>query len=220
MQWVKTNILSLIILALFILYGLTGLKTCNFLGKQAAPKADTVYSSHTEYIQQPPQVIPQYIPMPSSSQAPVFIPQQYKPDTTLNGVLRQYIELLNKYLAKNNYSDSVVLKDSTGHRVGVVNLEDQISENKFAYRKPSYQLNFPVTTNTITITKPAKKRNEIYFGGVIEGSTKTVLNAAGLGAMLKTKKDALWGITAKYQFSNQSINYELSRYFKLSFRKQ
>lgn len=219
MEWVKKNILSLIIIALVILYGLS-LKTCNFFGQQSAPKADTVFSSHTEYVQQPPQIIPQYIPMPSSSQQPVFIPQQYRPDTTLNGVLRQYIDLLNKFLAKNNYIDSVVLKDSAGKRVGVVKLEDQISENQFTYRKPSYQLSFPVTTNTITITKPAKKRNEIYFGGLIEGSTKNVLNAAGLGLLLKTKRDAVWGFNAKYQFNNQAINYELSRYFKISFRKQ
>lgn len=219
MDWVKKNILSLIIILLFILYGLS-LKTCNFLGNQPVAKADTVFSSHTEYVQQPPQIIPQYIPMPSSTQAPIYIPQQYKPDTTLNGVLRQYMELLNKYLVKNNYSDSIVLKDSAGHRVGVVNLEDQISENKFTYRKPSYQLTFPVITNTLTITKPEKKRNQIYFGGVIEGSTKNVLNAAGIGALLKTKKDAIWGINAKYQFNNQSINYEISRYFKLSFRRQ
>ena len=205
MEWVKKNILSLIIIVLFILYGL---KNCNgFFGQQQATKTDTIFSSHTEYVPQPPQIIPQYIPMPSSSQQPVFIPQQYKPDTTLNGVLRQYIELLNKYLVKNNYSDSVVLKDSAGHRVGVVNLEDQISENKFTYRKPSYQLSFPVTTNTITITKEAKKRNQLYIGGVIEGSTENGLNSAGLGLLFKTKKDAIWGFNAKYQFQNQPIRY-------------
>ncbi len=215
MDWIKKNILSLIIIVLFILYGLkTG---CNGFGKQEKPKADTVYSSHTEFVQQPPQVIPQYIPFQTSSQQPIVIPSQYKPDTTLNGVLRQYMEVLNKYLAKNNYIDSVVLKDTAGNKVGVVKLEDQISENKFVYRKPSYQLSFPVTTNTITITKEAKKRNQLYIGGVIEGSTKTVLNSAGMGLLFKTKKDAIWGFNAKYQFQNQSINYELSRYFKLSF---
>ena len=218
MDWVKKNILSLIIIALFVAYGLS-LKTCNFLGQQSASKADTIFSSHTEYIPQPPQIIPQYIPMPSSSQQPVFIPQQYKPDTSINGLMRQYIDLLNKYLVKNNYSDSVVLKDSAGHRVGVVNLEDQISENKFVYRKPSYQLTFPVTTNTVTIINPAKKRNQLYLGGILEGSTKSLLNSAGIGLLFKTKKDAIWGVNAKYQFQNQAINYELSRYFKLSFRK-
>lgn len=117
--------------------------------------------------------------------------------------MRQYIDLLNKFLAKiSNYIDSVVLKDSAGKRVGVVKLEDQISENQFTFRKPSYQLSFPVTTNTITITKEAKKRNEIYFGGIIEGSTKNVLNAAGLGLLLKTKK-MLFG--ASMQSTNLTI---------------
>ena len=217
MSWVKNNILSLLIIVLFILYGVkTG---CGGFSDSGKPKADTIFTSHTEYVQQPPQIIPQYIPMPSSVQAaPIILPAQYKPDTTMNGLLRQYIELLNKYLAKNNYIDSVVLKDSAGKQVGVVKLEDQISENQFVYRKPSYQLSFPVTTNTITITKEAKKRNQLYIGGVLEGSTKTLLNSAGLGLLFKTKRDAIWGINAKYQFQNQSINYELSRYFKLSFK--
>lgn len=216
MDWIKKNILSLIIIVLFILYGLkTG---CNGFGKQEKPKADTVYTSHTEYVQQPAQIIPQYIPFQTSSQQPIVIPPQYKPDTSINILMRQYLDVLNKFLAKNNYTDSVVLKDTAGNRVGVVKLEDQISENQFVYRKPSYQLSFPVTTNTITITKEAKKRNQLYIGGVIEGSTKTVLNSAGMGLLFKTKKDAIWGFNAKYQFQNQSINYELSRYFKLSFK--
>jgi len=217
MVWLKRNILSLIIIVLFILYGL---KTCNGgWGNSEQPKPDTVYTSHTEYIQQPPQIVPQYIPMPSSIQpAPIIIPSQYKPDTSMNVLMRQYMDILNKYLAKNNYIDSIVLKDSTGRRVGVVNLEDQISENKFIFRKPSYLLTFPVTTNTLTITNPAKKRNELYIGGIIEGSTKNVLNSAGMGLLFKSKKDAIWGLSAKYQFNQQSINYELSRYFKISFR--
>lgn len=217
MKWIKDNILSLLIIALFIMYSFKS--GCNNGNNNVASKADTVFSSHTEYVQQPPQIIPQYIPMPSSSQAPIFIPQQYKPDTSINGLMRQYIDLLNKYLVKNNYSDSIVLKDTTGKQVGIVKLEDQISENKFTYRRPSYQLSFPVTTNTITITKEAKKRNQLYVGGMLEGSTKTLLNSAGLGLLLKTKKDAIWGVSAKYQFQNQEISYELSRYFKLSFRK-
>lgn len=218
MNWIKTNIANLLIILLAVLYGL---KNCDgFFKGNPTPKADTVFTTRTEYIQQPAQIVPQYIPMPASTQVPVVIPQQYKPDTTLHGVLRQYMEVLDNYLAKNNYIDSVILKDTAGNRVGVIKLEDQISENKFVYRKPSYQLSFPVTTNTITITKPAKKRNELYFGGLLEGSSKDVLNAVGVGALLKNKKDAIWGLSAKYQFANQAITYEISRYWKLSFRKQ
>lgn len=219
MQWIGKNIFSLIIIGCFIFFGI---KTCNrgglFSGTEQR-KPDTVYSQHTEYIQQPPQIIPQYIPIQTGSQQPIIIPSQYKPDTSLNGILKQYIELLNKFLAKNNYLDSVVLKDSAGKRVGVVNLEDQISENRFIYRKPSYQLTFPVTTNTITIMNYEKKRNQFYIGGLLEGSSKNILYSAGAGLLLKTKKDNIWTLNAKYQFQQKAISYELGRYFKLSFRK-
>lgn len=221
MQWIGKNIVGLIIIFCFIILGLKlGCNNGGFLGGTVQKKPDTVFTSHTEIIQQPPQIIPQYIPMPSSvQQAPIIIPSQYKPDTSINGLMRQYIELLNRFLAKNNYIDSVVLKDTAGNKVGVVKLEDQISENQFVYRKPSYHLSFPVTTNTVTITNYEKKRNQFYIGGLLEGSTKNILYSAGAGVLFKSKKDAIWALNAKYQFQQKAISYELARYFKLSFRK-
>lgn len=212
----------LIIIALFVI---VGVRSCNngggIFGSDKPKKPDTVFSSHTEYIQQPPVTIPQYIPIQSGSAAPIFIPQQYKPDTSSMGIfLRQYMALAEKHFATNTYNDSITLKDSSGKRVGVVNLEDKISENKFVNRKPSYSLSFPVTTNTVTITKYEPKHWQIYIGGLIEGSQKQVLTSGGLGLLYKSKKDAIWEINAKYNFQQQAITYELGRYWKISFRKK
>lgn len=219
MKWIQQNLLSLIVIVVLIIIGLRTCKDNSFFGGNNKPqKPDTVYSVRTEYVQQPPVVIPQYIPIQSGSQQPIYIPSQYKPDTTINGIIRQYNDILLKYLSKNNYNDSIVLKDSSGKRVGVVNIQDQISENKLVSRKPAYSLTFPTIYNTTTITQyPAPKR-QVYLGGVIEGSELHPLSAAGLGALYKTKKDAIWGINGKYDFYQKGMKYELSRYFKLSFK--
>lgn len=219
MEWIKKNILSLIIILLFILYGIKSCNSGGLFGSSEQKRPDTVRTTNTVYVQQPPQYIQSYVPNQSGSIQPIIIPNNYKPDTTLNGLLRQYLELLPKYLAKNTYIDSVVLKDTSGKRVGVVNLQDEISENRFVKRNANYQLSFPVTTNTITINNYEKKRNQLYFGALIEGSTKSILSSAGVGVLFKTKKDAIWEVNAKYNFNQGAISYELGRYFKLSFRK-
>lgn len=219
MKWIQQNLLSLIVIAILIILTLRGCKDGSFFGGNNKPqKPDTIHTSHTEYVQQPPVIIPQYIPTQTGSQQPIYIPSQYKPDTSVNGILRQYNDLLLKYLSRNNYNDSIVLKDTSGNRVGVVSIQDQISENKLVSRKPSYNLNFPVTTNTTVITKYAPQKWQIYLGAKIEGSKIQPLSAAGLGMLYKSKKDAIWGVDGKYDFYQNGMTYSLSRYFKLSFK--
>jgi len=217
-NWLTNNLLSIIVLITVIVLAARSCKNDSlFGGNNTTRKADTIYSSHTEYIQQPPVFIPQYIPQQIGSQQPIIIPSQYKPDTTMTGVLRQYVDVLSRYLTKNTYMDSIVLKDTSGKRVGVVKLEDQISENKFTSRKPSYDLTFPTITNTTTITKYAPQKWQMYVGGILEGSKDKPLSAGGIGLLYKSKKDAVWMLNGKYNFQQKAMSYELARYFKLSF---
>lgn len=211
--WIKKNILQLIIILGFILFGIS---TCNKGGFSGnTPKADTVFSSHTEYVQSPPVFIPQYVPIQSGSNAPIVLPPQYvqlPADTAALGNMIR--ELANKYYSQNFYKDSVVLKDTTGKKVGVVTIDDVISENKIKSRTPSYQLTFPVTTNTITITKYAPNKAKFFVGATLEGGKQDVLSEAGIGLIYLSKKNALWNVSAKYNFKG-GINYELSRYWKI-----
>ncbi len=216
-QWISKNILSLIIIVGFVIFGIV---TCNrggFNGNK--PSSDTVYSTKTEYIQQPPVYIPQYVPIQSGSQAPIVIPPQYQPSQDLTTLIKQYNELANKFLSQNTYKDSIQLKDTAGRRVGVVNLEDMVSENQIKSRKPSYQLTFPTTTNTITITNYAPNKAKFYVGAHVEGGQKNLLNQAGLGVAYNSKKDALWMVNASYDFHQKGMYYGLSRYWKISLRK-
>ena len=217
-QWISKNFLSLIIIIGFLIFGLV---TCNKGNNWfSSPKADTVYSSKTEYIQQPPVYIPQYVPIQTSSQVPIVLPPQYinlPADTAALGKIIR--DLANKYYSQNLYKDSIQLKDSTGKRVGIVNLEDIISENQIKSRKPSYQLTFPTTTNTITITKYSPNKAKFYIGSYIEGGQKNIFNQVGLGLAYSSKKDALWTLTAGYDFNQKGVMYGVSRYWKISLRK-
>lgn len=215
-EWVGKNILQLLIIAGFIIFGI---RSCGSNGSTTnRPKSDTTFTSHTEYVVQPPQVIPQYIPIQSSSQTPIVIPSQYQPSQDLATLIKQYNELASKFLAQNTYKDSISLKDSSGKTVGVVKLEDMISENQIKSRKPNYQLWFPVTTNTVTINNYPKSKAQFYFGGSIAGSQEKILESIGAGIIYKSKKEAMWGAKVNYNLAGK-VNYELSRYFKLSLRK-
>lgn len=170
----------------------------------------------TTQVVQPPVQVPVYIPIQTGSTQPITIPQQYNPSQDLQTLLTQYKDVLSKFLALNSYKDSVVLKDTAGNRVGVVNLDDGISENQFKYRKPSYQLSFP---NTIR-TNPAIKHNEVYIGMETEHTVNNLVKSASLGAMLKNKKDDVFGATYGHDFQTSGSIIGLKYYKKLSFRKK
>src|ERR1035437_3694902 len=123
------------------------------------PKIDTV--TNTVYVQQPPVQIPVYIPTPSSSQAPIIIPPSYQPAQDQTALLKQYQELVNKFLTTNTYKETTPLKDSAGNDVGHFDTKQTVSENQIKTNDFSYQLKFPHTTTTITITKPYQPRFKV-----------------------------------------------------------
>lgn len=173
-------------------------------------------ASKTIYITQPTVFIPQYTPIPSQSQIPIIIPQSYKPSDNLEVLLKQYKELVEKFLTQKTYKDSIELKDTAGKKVGVVNLEDIVSENEIKSRKPSYQLEFPITT--ITIREPYKFKNQVYLGGGILGSENQLITGAKTGIYLKNKKDQLYGISI-HKTTKYPVIFSLEAYWKLKLKK-
>jgi len=218
-EWAKKNILQLIIILGFVIFGLITCNKGSWPFGTHTPKNDTVFSTKTEYVQQPAQVIPQYIPIQTGSTAPIILPPQYTQLPTDTAALGKMLkDLAEKYFTQNIYKDSIILKDTSGRNVGLVKLEDMVSENQIKWRKPSYQLSFPVTTNTITITKYPPQKAKFYIGAGIAGGKENILNQASLGLIYDSKKDALWQIKANYNFQG-SLSYELGRYWKISLRK-
>jgi len=183
----------------FVLFGVMAigffLFTRGCFQAQTEPQKPTiVITRDTQYIQQPPVTIPQYQPIIVETKPPTIIPQQMQPSQHMEVLLKQYQELLDRFLSSNRYQDSIVLKDSLLHDVGIVRLDDIINENKIKSRAPSYSLKFPVITEKITITQPYKPRNQWFVGGAVNGNKLNLVDAFKAGLLVKNKKDNIFAI--------------------------
>lgn len=208
-EFLNKNFLGIVIIILGVLIYL---QRCNT--KVEPPKTEV--KTETVYVPQAPVYIPQYVPVPHNVQTPVVLPPSYQPSKDLETLIKQYEELAKKFLEVKTYNDSIELKDTSGTKVGTVTLQDIISENSIKSRNPSYQLNFPHTTTTIT--KYAPLRNQIYVGGGILGNNDKLISGANLGIYLKNRKDQLYGISAQKQI-DIPLTFSANMYWKIKLKK-
>lgn len=161
-------------------------------GKGREPIKEATKDTGT-YVQQVPQPVVQapvtnpqpIIIMPPSQQQ---IPVQYRePSTNLTELTRQVKELAAALYSSRVYRDSLQLRDSAGNRVGVFNYNDSVSQNEIVQRQPSYQLSFPHTTRTITVTQPAESKRQVYATG---GLTWPI--GAEVGLLYKDRSDRMF----------------------------
>ncbi len=220
MTFIKTNWLSLLVIVLFIwvMFKPSG---CGPSLPWEKGKNDTIsVKSETVQVPQPIVIMPPYTPQQAGSTSyPIVIPSQYNPSQDIVKLTEQYNNLVKEFLASKNYKDSFQLKDSSGQRVGVVNLDQVVSENELKSTQPSYQLSFPHTTTTITLKDPPK--NQLYIGAGITGNIATPVNGVTGGLVFKNKKDRLFGLSAGAQYYNGTFvpQFGLSTYWKISLKK-
>jgi len=199
MKFVKDNFLSLIILFLvFILFFSKGKET-------TAPKVikDTVWVYKDSIIYSKPQVIKTISILYKDR------PKEYLPDTNYASLVLQYNKLVDKFLDSNIYQDSIKI-DSIGH----VYVKDTVSNNLLKGRSYSYSLKYPII-NTYTTIPP---KNQLYYGGGVNGNPLEIINSVHLGVILKTKKDRIVGINAGLN-SQGTITYGVSSYWKIKLKK-
>jgi len=162
-----------------------------------APQNTHDTTTHTVQTLQPIVINPPYQPQQQGQTIlPITIPQQYNASADIAKLTTQYQELVTKFLSLKRYSDSITLKDTAGNRVGVVNLDQTVSENTLKETKSSYQLYFPHTTTTITNTIYAPIKNQWFVGGTVTGPDMTF----DLGLLLKNKKENILQLGVGYNF--------------------
>lgn len=134
----------------------------------------------------------------------------YVPDPEYKKLVLQYQDLVKKYIAKNIHKDSIKI-DS----IGYVNIEDTVSHNLIKGRKTSYNLKYPIITNTITL--PPIRKNQLYYGGGVEYKPM-VGEEINLGLLLKTKSDQIYSI---YGGVDSKGNYQVGvqSYWKIKLHK-
>jgi hypothetical protein len=131
------------------------------------------------------------------------------PDTNYATLKRQYMALLQLYLNKVVYSDTI--KVGT---YGYIAVLDTIAENKLAYRKTQENYKIPVVKETKTITKYSPPVRNLFVGGGITTSNSLGIRGIEAGIIYKTKKDALFNAKASVDLNGSPL-YGFGYYYKL-----
>lgn len=128
----------------------------------------------------------------------------YIPDSTYEGLLKQFHKIVSEYTMKNVHSDTLKIED-----IGYVHVLDTVSENEIKDRRYSYFFEYPEVETTITL--PYVPRNQLYMGG---GILTGHVDAAMFGILFKNKKDNIFkasiGVSEQLQ-----LQYGAEAYFKL-----
>lgn len=135
---------------------------------------------------------------------------EYLPDTNYAKLVLQYEAIVRELLAKNIHSDSVKI-DSIGH----VYITDTVSKNLIQGRSTHYNLKYPVITNTITL--PAPKVRQMYFGFGVGGQDQALIDRIRLGLLYKNKQDVMFGPNLSIQ-QNGNMSYGLDMFWKIKLK--
>jgi len=131
------------------------------------------------------------------------------PDTNYATLKRQYMALLQLYLNKVVYSDTI--KVGT---YGYIAVLDTIAENKLAYRKTQENYKIPIVKETKTITKYSPPTRNLFVGGGITTSNSLGIRGIEAGIIYKTKKDALFNAKASVDLNGSPL-YGFGYYYKI-----
>jgi len=216
----ERKLLYAIILILIII---VSFGTCSKTGdvfkcNKTVTKNDTVTTVKTDtvWLKQDTVFIASYKPEKVTSVKPKVKQVASK---NYDSLLVQFNNISDSFYSKNVVKDKINLKDSLGRDVGVVNIEDSVSENEITSRKINYQLDFPMVTTTITntITLGAKSKRQLYIGGEITGNRNTWVNGGKAGLLYKDRKDRIYtaNVGLISIFNTVQPQYSVGRYWKI-----
>jgi DNA-binding Lrp family transcriptional regulator len=131
------------------------------------------------------------------------------PDTNYDNLKRQYMALLQLYMNKMVYSDTIRVGT-----YGYIAVLDTIKENKLAYRRTRENYEIPIVKETKTITKYAPPTRNVFVGAGVLVNNALGIRGAEAGMILKTKKDQLYNIKASVDIDG-NVMYGAGYYYKL-----
>jgi hypothetical protein len=142
----------------------------------------------------------------------IATPLEYIADTNYPKLLAQYNDLLKKYMALVEFTDTVRIDT-----LGYVAITDTVNQNLLKGRSIRTNYKIPTITNTVTIQHYEKPKAQLYYGGGIDLSPSFAPTGAHGGLLLKTKKDQLIGVQVGTGI-NGGINYGFSSYWKIKLK--
>lgn len=131
------------------------------------------------------------------------------PDTNYATLKRQYMALLQLYLNKVVYSDTIRVGS-----YGYISVLDTIKENKLASRKIKENYNIPEIKETKTITRYLPPSRSLFVGGGINTSNSIGIRGIEAGILYKTKKESIFNIKAQVDLDGKPM-YGFGYYTKI-----
>lgn len=135
---------------------------------------------------------------------------EYLPDTNYAKLVKQYQEIVARYLSSNIFQDSIKV-DS----VGYLKVVDTISANAIKGRSTSYKFKYPIIKETITIIPEPKK--QVYVGIGLSGNRYNFIDEISLGLLYKDRRDRVFG--ASIMASPSGIEYGVQSFWKIKLKK-
>jgi hypothetical protein len=131
------------------------------------------------------------------------------PDTNYATLKRQYVALLQLYLNKVVYSDTIRVGS-----YGYISVLDTVKENKLASRKIKENYNIPEIKETKTITRYLPPSRSLFVGGGINTSNSIGIRGIEAGILYKTKKESIFNIKAQVDLDGKPM-YGFGYYTKI-----
>ena len=149
------------------------------------------------------------VPVPYEVVVEVASKPEMLPDTNYENLKRQYMALLQLYLNKMVYHDTIRVGT-----FGYIALLDSVKENKIAYRRTRDNFDIPVVKETKTITKYAPPTRNLFVGAGVLVNNALGIRGAEAGMIFKTKKDQLYNVKASVDLDGK-VMYGVGYYYKL-----
>jgi DNA-binding Lrp family transcriptional regulator len=199
----KVNIALFIccIIAIFYAY------TKHMQAGEARPN-DTITVHDTSW-QKYDSIVVRKVPVPYEVKVPIESKPEMLPDTNYAKLKEQYMALLQLYMNKLIYSDTIRVGT-----YGYIAVLDTINENKLKYRRTRDNFNIPIVKETKTITKYAPPTRNVFVGAGVLVNNALGVRGAEAGMILKTKKDQLYNIKASVDIDG-NVMYGAGYYYKL-----
>lgn len=131
------------------------------------------------------------------------------PDTNYATLKQQYMALLQLYLNKVVYSDTIRVGN-----YGYIAVLDSIQQNKLTSRRTRENYQIPEIKETKTITRYLPPSRALFVGGGINTSNSIGIRGIEAGIIYKTKKDALLNVKAQVDLDGKPM-YGFGYYYKI-----
>jgi hypothetical protein len=131
------------------------------------------------------------------------------PDTNYANLKRQYMALLQLYMNKVIYSDTIRVGN-----YGYIAVLDSVQQNKLTSRRTRENYQIPEIKETKTITRYLPPSRSLFVGGGITTSNSIGIRGIEAGILYKTKKESIFNIKAQVDLDGQPM-YGFGYYHKI-----